>query len=174
MRLCGGRVRTRVGDGVNPEVGSWERSWEMPSVEVFDLVAYQFQSKRLVFKGQTMLKLGFEGPGGEMHAFVRRRVPLRIECGKVLSQVFSTGLHGSVNWPQCVGRVTTAKMETDILRMILRPLNAGEGSVQFRKRIPEKMRTTWRKKTVAKMAFGKFGKCVEDCFGQPTRVMSQS
>ena len=88
-----------------------------------------------------------------MHAFVRRRVPLRIECGNVLSQEFSTGLHGSVNWPQCVGRVTTAKKcETNILRMILRPLKAGEGSVQLRKRILEKMRTTWRKKTVSKMA----------------------
>ena len=71
-----------------------------------------------------------------MHAFVRRRVPLRIEWGNVLSEEFSTGLHGSVNWPQCVGRVTTA----------------GEGSVQLRKRILEKMRTTWRKKTVSKMA----------------------
>ena len=114
----------------------------MPLVEVFDLVACQQETG---VQGTNDVEDGVRGVGGEMHAFVRRRVPLRIECGNVLSQEFSTGLHGSVNWPQCVGRVTTAKNGNQ-------HLEDDEGSVELRKRILEKMRTTWRKKTVSKMA----------------------
>ena len=66
--------------------------------------------QELGVQGTNDVEDGVRGVGGEMHAFVRRRVPLRIVCGKVLSQVCSTGLHGSVKWPQCVGRATRARM----------------------------------------------------------------
>ena len=88
-----------------------------------------------------------------MHAFVRRRVPLRIECGNVLTRVQYWLAWQCELATVCEKGYHGKKWETNILRMILRPLKAGEGSVQLRKRILEKMRTTWRKKTVSKMAF---------------------
>ena len=52
------------------------------------------------------------------------------------SQVFSTGLNGSANWPCNVERVMRVKKwETKILRMTFRPdVKVGEGWVDYRKR----------------------------------------
>ena len=38
-----------------------------------------------------------------MHTSIRRTVLLRTECERVVRQLFSTGLNGSVNWPWSVG-----------------------------------------------------------------------
>ena len=56
MRLCGGRARTRDGDGVTRDGKLGEKLGDA----IGRFLIWWHVSKRLVFKGQTMLKMGFE------------------------------------------------------------------------------------------------------------------
>ena len=90
-------------DGMTLDVRRRKRSWEMPFVEISDTLGNRFRRNGRVFNGQVVHKRKGWGVGGGMHTSIRRTVPMRTECERVVSQVFSTGLNGSVNWPWSVG-----------------------------------------------------------------------
>ena len=75
-------------------------------MKVFDFLGYRFRRNgKGIQATERTLKKGMGMWWRDAHFYRAKSVSLRTNCDRVVSQVFSAGLNGSVNWPWSGGRV---------------------------------------------------------------------
>ena len=127
------------------------RAWDLPFVEVFDVLGYRFHRDGNGYEGadRTLCK-GFAS-WWQIHLPVEG-VPMKTKCRRVLGHVFSAALNGSgrgttLCWIRCVH----GRPKSCVLPFRAR-MYAGESWVGYRQRTALSLRITWRKMGLPTMA----------------------
>ena len=121
------------------------KTWDLPFMEVFDVLGFRFRRDGKGMQGtEKTLRTGLGSLWRD--GYIHRH--------RVVSHVFSTALHGSVNWLWSAARTTNIhNRESKILRQTFRPrMRTGEDWVEYRKRSSRARRTKWRKLNLPTMA----------------------
>ena len=95
------------------------------------------------------------GAGGETFIFtVPKSVPLKIECQRVVSHVFSTAINGSVNWNWTATMARMVRvLEIKIMRLTLRPQLLPDGEwITYWARAVRVIRAKWKEMGLASLA----------------------
>ena len=131
------------------------KEWDLPFMEVFDVLGYRFQRDGKGTQGvEKTLRKGMGCWWRDAYIYRSKSVSLKTKCQRVVSHVFSTALNSSVNWNWTnINARAVQRWETKILRLTLRPkMLPGEEWVTYKRRTARMMRIQWKEMGLTSLA----------------------
>ena len=129
-------------------VGGRDKMWDLPSCEVFDVLGYLFHRDGKGFQGaeRSMCK-ALRSWWRDKYIYRSKTVSMTTTCKRVHSHVYSTVLHGSINWPWSGAMINKVRpWESQILRLTFRPRRMPDDTwVIYKIRTSRFMSFCWRK-----------------------------
>ena len=135
------------------EVESRKKLWDLPFMEVFDVLDTRCQRDgKGMQRTEEKPRKGWDAGGVTGTLIARKLCLFMTECPRVISHVFCSALNGSVNWLWSAARATkTHNWMSKILRLTFRVGMRTGTWVEYKKRTSQTIRTKWRKLSLPTM-----------------------